>query len=58
MSTLKNLVAVDWRAGKDQIYFFFKDTNTYSRFDLASDKVAEGYPRDVTEKTGANSAII
>ncbi|MHC8287959.1 hypothetical protein ACYZUD_14260 [Pseudomonas sp. XS1P51] len=50
MPTLKNFVAVDWRAGKDQIYFFFKDTNTYSRFDVVSNKIAENYPRDVSEK--------
>ncbi|MHC8332120.1 hypothetical protein [Pseudomonas sp. LB3P25] len=48
MPTLKNFVAVDWRAGKDKIYFFFKDTNQYSRFDLAENKVEEGYPADIT----------
>jgi len=47
MSELKNFVAVDWRAGKDQIYFFFKDTKTYSRFDIAENKIADGYPRSI-----------
>ncbi|RON16408.1 hypothetical protein [Pseudomonas frederiksbergensis] len=48
MPTFKNFVAVDWRAGKDKIYFFFKDTNQYSRFDLDENKVEEGYPADIT----------
>lgn len=48
MTTMKNFVAVDWRAGKDKIYFFFKDTNTYSRFDIAENKVADGYPRPIS----------
>ena len=48
MPTLKNFVAVDWRAGKDKIYFFFKDSNTYSRFDLGENKVDEGYPAEIT----------
>lgn len=48
MPTLKNVVAVDWRAGEDKIYFFFKDTNQYSRFDIAENKVDEGYPVDIT----------
>lgn len=47
MPTLENFVAVDWRAGKDRIYFFFKDINKYSRFDLSDNKVAEGYPEDI-----------
>lgn len=51
MKTLENFVAVDWRAGKDKIYFFFKDTNTYSRFDIADDKVAEGYPKPINDAT-------
>ena len=50
-TALENVVAVDWRSGKDQIYFFFKDTNTYSRFDIANDKVADGYPKPVNENT-------
>jgi len=50
MSALKNFVAVDWRSGKDRIYFFFKDTNTYSRFDLGENKVADGYPKKITEE--------
>lgn len=47
MPALKNFVAVDWRAGKDRIYFFFKDTNQYSRFDLGDNKVAEGHPKEI-----------
>ncbi|WP_223505435.1 hypothetical protein [Pseudomonas sp. GL-RE-29] len=48
MSGLQNFVAVDWRSGKDKIYFFFKDTNRYSRFDIASNTVEDGYPTDIT----------
>lgn len=48
MPVLKNFVAVDWRAGKDQIYFLFKDTNTYSRFLISENKVLDGYPRNIT----------
>lgn len=44
MPTLKNVVAVDWLAGKDKIFFFFKDSNTYSRFDISEDRVPDGYP--------------
>lgn len=44
MPALTNFVAADWRAGRDRIYFFFKDTDTYTRFDIADNKVAEGYP--------------
>ncbi|WP_160107714.1 hypothetical protein [Pseudomonas izuensis] len=51
MPALKNFVAVDWRAGKDKIYFFFKDINKYSRFDLADNTVEAGYPFDINAKT-------
>ncbi|WLG49223.1 hypothetical protein [Pseudomonas sp. FP1742] len=44
MPTLKNIVTVDWRSGKDKIYFIFKDTDTYSRFDIPDNKVSDGYP--------------
>jgi hypothetical protein len=44
MPKLTNVVAVDWRAGKDKFYFFYKNTNTYSRFDIDDNKVADGYP--------------
>ncbi|MGL6243484.1 hypothetical protein [Pseudomonas sp.] len=44
MTTMNNCVAVDWRAGHDRIYFFFKNSDTYSRFDIADNKVAPGYP--------------
>ncbi|MBX9404093.1 hypothetical protein K5E40_00135 [Pseudomonas baetica] len=47
MPELKNFVAVDWRAGKDRIYFFFKDTNTYSRFNIGDNEVPAGYPSPV-----------
>ena len=47
MPSLKNFVAVDWRAGRDKIYFFFKDSNKYSSFDLAGEHVEEGYPKDI-----------
>lgn len=44
MKTLKNFVAVDWRAGKDRIYFFFKDDGRYSRFDIGDDATPDEYP--------------
>lgn len=44
MKTLKNFVAVDWRAGKDRIYFFFKDDNTYSLFDIGDNATPDEYP--------------
>lgn len=47
MPVLKNVVAVDWRAGMDRCYFFFKDSLTYSRFDIGDNKVAQGYPANV-----------
>jgi len=47
MTTMNNFVAVDWRNGPDRIFFFFKDTCTYSRFDLGNNKVPENYPTAV-----------
>lgn len=47
MPELKNFVAVDWRSGKDRIYFFFKDTNTYSRFNIGDNEVPADYPGPV-----------
>jgi hypothetical protein len=47
MPALSSFVAVDWRSGPDQIYFFFKETNTYSRFSIADNRVPSGYPRPV-----------
>lgn len=47
MPILKNFVAVDWRAGKDRLYFFFKDSNTYTRFDIDDNRVPDGYPGKV-----------
>lgn len=52
MTTLKNFVAVDWREGADRIYFFFKDTNTYSRFNLGDNRVAENHPTTVKTNWG------
>jgi hypothetical protein len=46
---LKNFVAVDWRAGKDRYYFFFKDDKAYSRFDIGKHRVADGHPTPVTQ---------
>lgn len=48
MSRLGKAVAVDWRSGKDQIYFFFTHYNIYSRFSLAENKVPEKYPLEVS----------
>jgi hypothetical protein len=47
MPEFKNVVAVDWRSGKDRCYFFFKDSNTYTRFDIGNNQVPEGYPTEV-----------
>ncbi|MBC3775950.1 hypothetical protein [Pseudomonas sp. SWRI99] len=44
MTELKNFVAVDWRSGPDRIYFFFKDTDTYSRFNIGDNIVPGNYP--------------
>lgn len=49
MPQLKNFVAIDWRSGPDRIYFFFKDSDTYSRFDLGDNKVSTNYPAPVTD---------
>ncbi|WP_306156678.1 hypothetical protein [Pseudomonas sp. C2B4] len=51
MPALKNFVAIDWRSGKDKIYFFFKDINQYSRFDLANHTVEAEYPRKINAGT-------
>jgi hypothetical protein len=53
MPTFKNFVAVDWRSGPDRIYFFFKDTNTYSRFNIGDNEVPEGYPANVNGNWGS-----
>ncbi|QHC96876.1 hypothetical protein PspR84_20280 [Pseudomonas sp. R84] len=47
MPQLKNFVAIDWRSGPDRIYFFFKDSDTYSRFDLGDNEVSANYPASV-----------
>lgn len=52
MPTLKNFVAVDWRSGPDRLYFFFKDTNTYSRFNIGDNEVPEGYHANVNGNWG------
>ncbi|RON50820.1 hypothetical protein [Pseudomonas frederiksbergensis] len=49
MPELTNVVAVDWRAGADRCYFFFKDSNQYSRFDICDNKVPDGYPATITD---------
>ena len=45
---LEDFVAVDWRSGKDRYYFFFKKNNTYSRFDIGDNRIAEGFPSAIT----------
>ncbi|MBN3862696.1 hypothetical protein HCU66_10720 [Pseudomonas frederiksbergensis] len=52
MPTLKNFVAIDWRAGPDRIYFFFKDTDTYTRFDIGDKTVPPEYPTSVEGNWG------
>lgn len=52
MPSLEHCVAVDWRAGKDRIYFFFKDTNTYSRFNIGDNEIADLYPAPVNGSWG------
>ncbi|MCU1758280.1 hypothetical protein NTD84_00895 [Pseudomonas sp. 14P_8.1_Bac3] len=47
MATFKNIVAIDWRAGPDRIYFFFKDTDTYSRYNIADRSIPDMYPAPV-----------
>jgi hypothetical protein len=52
MPLLKHCVAVDWRAGKDRFYFFFKDTDTYSRFNISDQEVPAEYPSTVSGSWG------
>ncbi|CRL51410.1 MULTISPECIES: hypothetical protein [Pseudomonas] len=52
MPTLEQCIAVDWRAGKDRIYFFFKDTDTYARFNIGDQEVPAGYPSPVSGSWG------
>src|SRR5471030_1094217 len=47
MPKLKNVVAVDWRAKKDKIFFFFKDSNTYTKFVIDGNGVPDGYPAPI-----------
>lgn len=54
MPDIKNCVAVDWRQGKDRCYFFFKDTNTFSRFNNGDNEVPAGYPKAVDFATWDN----
>jgi hypothetical protein len=51
MPNFNNCVAIDWRSGKDRIYFFFKDTNKYTRFDLGEHRVPDDYPMQVNQTT-------
>lgn len=48
MPNIKNCVAVDWRYAKDRCFFFFKDTNQFSRFNNGDDNVPAGYPATIT----------
>ncbi|MCF4994869.1 hypothetical protein GIW70_01190 [Pseudomonas syringae] len=50
---VKSFTAVDWRTGPDRIYFFFKDTDTYSRFNLGDNKVGSDYPASVAGNWGS-----
>lgn len=50
MSTFKNFVTVDWRSGEDRIYFFFKDSNTFTRFNLRENQVPPYYPRPIASR--------
>ncbi|NYH10763.1 hypothetical protein [Pseudomonas moraviensis] len=47
MSKLNNFVAIDWRSGPDRIYFFFKDTDTFSRYNNGDEKVPDDYPKPI-----------
>ncbi|MBT9266925.1 hypothetical protein KKQ10_18745 [Pseudomonas sp. MG-9] len=49
MTTSKNFAAVDWCTGPDRLYFFFREKNTYARFDIGDNKVLSGYPKSVDE---------
>ncbi|VVN30327.1 hypothetical protein PS662_04846 [Pseudomonas fluorescens] len=51
MPKLNNFVAVDWRSGKDRCYFFFKDTNTFSRYNNSDDSVPAGYPAAINQNS-------
>ncbi|WP_347901233.1 hypothetical protein [Pseudomonas purpurea] len=48
MPAMNNFVAVDWRSSKDRLYFFFKDSNRFSRFNISDNEVPAGYPTAVT----------
>ncbi|MHC8358236.1 hypothetical protein ACYZTL_24220 [Pseudomonas sp. LB3P81] len=49
MSKLNNFVAVDWRSGRDRCYFFFKDTNTYSRYNNSENEVPADHPAAINQ---------
>lgn len=49
MPNFNNFIATDWRAGRDRIYFFFKDTNTFTNFDLGDHRVPDYYPKEITQ---------
>ncbi|CAI8917000.1 T9SS C-terminal target domain-containing protein [Pseudomonas sp. IT-P253] len=51
MPEAENFIAVDWRSGKDKCYFFFKDSNTYSRYDNNDDLVPEDYPKPINSSS-------
>lgn len=50
MTIAKNFVTVDWRTGTDRLYFFFREKNTYSRFDFEDNKILSGFPKPVHGK--------
>ncbi|MCX4219410.1 MULTISPECIES: hypothetical protein [Pseudomonas] len=52
MPKMNNFVAVDWCAGPDRIFFFFKEHNSYSRFSLGDNKADSGYPLPVRGNWG------
>lgn len=52
MTNMKNFVAIDWRNGPDRIYFFFKDTRTFSRFNLGENSVEKHHPTPVSNHWG------
>ncbi|WP_085683383.1 MULTISPECIES: hypothetical protein [unclassified Pseudomonas] len=52
MSKMDNFIAVDWRAGPDRIFFYFKESNTYSRFSIGANKADSDYPKPVRGNWG------
>ncbi|UQS13170.1 hypothetical protein [Pseudomonas sp. HS6] len=44
---MKNFVTTDWRHGADRIFFFFKETNTYARFNFGDNRIEKTHPTSV-----------